>query len=273
MKARRWTIRVAVFGALLVGGGAIAAAPAFATGLPTTTSAERDAESVGGVQHRDVDGDGERRAVAGFASRPRRARRQRGSDRDDPADALRYDFDPVPIFGTHAHPDESHLGHADGRRCPKGTHLITANYFGGDRSPSVGRPLSERHRRDVVDLTLVVGESRRCTGSRCRSTPTCRAPAPAPSQARCSCRPTAQTSAGRSRSNASGHASRHRFQPCGRRASDDRDVHEHEPGRAREHDLTRRAARLSSAACRSSHPPTPARASLRPPTPPSSALP
>jgi hypothetical protein len=38
MKARSWTTRVAIFGALLIAGGAIAATPALALGVPTTTS-------------------------------------------------------------------------------------------------------------------------------------------------------------------------------------------------------------------------------------------
>ena len=136
MKARGWAIRVAVVGALLVGGGAMAAAPAFALGVPTSTALTSSTNpstacslvtftaTVSGAPWPD--------SPLGLVVL---------ADNGSPIGTvlLGWDFNPDPIFGTHTIP----TNHSSGTltvALSEGTHVITSGYFGTDIF-SVGGPL------------------------------------------------------------------------------------------------------------------------------------
>jgi Bacterial Ig-like domain (group 3) len=136
MKARSWTTRFAIVGALLIAGGAIAATPALALGLPTSTSlksSQNPSSACGLVTFTAT--------VTGGLWPDSPLGLVELADNGSPIGTifLAWDFDLDPIFGTIPIPTR----HSSGTltvALSEGTHVITSGYLGTDLF-SVGGPL------------------------------------------------------------------------------------------------------------------------------------
>ena len=140
MKARSWTTRVAICGALLIAGGAIAATPALALGVPTTTSlgASPNPSAACGLVTFTV-------TVSGAPWPDSPLGLVELADNGAPLGSIllvapaAWDFDT--FLGEHVIPTNHSSGTLT-RALSEGTHVITAAYvFGTDFPSATGSPL------------------------------------------------------------------------------------------------------------------------------------